>query len=365
MNIKRRTLLSSLAILTTAFPGRAFAAPTREDFERRLKFVMEHDKLSGLHALLVSQRGKIIFEHYEPGEDEDRSGKQLGIVNFAPDVPHDLRSVTKGVVSLLYGIALAEGKVPSPDAKLYAQFPEYADLASQPGRDRLTIAHVLSMTMGIEWDELNVPYGDPRNSEDAMDDAPDRYRYILSLPITGEPGTQWLYCGGATALLARLIARGTGMPLLDYARRTLFEPMGLGPADWAQSKDGEPIAASGLRLLPQDMLKVGQLVLAGGEWLGRRFVSKEWVTKSTTPIVAIDQSRSYGYHWYMGNVAPSGGSQRRHWIGGFGWGGQRLFVLPELDLVVAINCGNYRKSGREQNEVTGAILVAVVLPLVS
>jgi len=155
------------------------------------------------------------------------------------------------------------------------------------------------------------------------------------------------------------------MPLLEYARRTLFEPMGFGPVDWAQGKDGEPFAASGLRLLPQDMLKVGQLVLAGGDWSGRRLVPTEWVKKITTPIVGIDRYRSYGYHWYMGDVGPPGGSQQHHWIGGIGWGGQRLFVVPDLDLVIAINCGNYDRSPQEQNRVTSTIFVAVVLPLVS
>jgi len=106
------------------------------------------------------------------------------------------------------------------------------------------------------------------------------------------------------------------MPLLEYARRTLFEPMGFGPVAWAQGKDGEPFAASGLRLLPQDMLKVGQLVLAGGDWLGRRLVPTAWVKKITTPLIRIDRYRSYGYQWYMGDVAPSGGSQQHHWIGG-------------------------------------------------
>jgi CubicO group peptidase (beta-lactamase class C family) len=365
MDLERRTLLGSMAVLMTASGRGAFAAPRPADFERRLALVTEHDKLSGLHALLVSQHGRLIFEHYQPGEDQDRYGKQLGTVTFAPDIAHDLRSVTKGVVGLLYGIALAEGKVPPPEAKLYAQFPEYADLATQPGRDKLTIAHVLGMTMGLRWDELSIPYGDPRNSETAMDAAPDRYRYILSLPIAGEPGEKWLYCGGATALLGHLIARGTGMPLLEFARRTLFQPMGFGPADWAQGEDGEPFAASGLRLLPQDMLKVGKLVLAGGDWLGRRLVAAEWVKRITTPIVGIDRSRSYGYHWYMGNVAPVGGSQSHHWIGGIGWGGQRLFVFPDLELVIAINCGNYRKSPEEQNRVSGTIIAAVVLPLVS
>src|SRR5262252_9551219 len=167
MRLKRRMLLGAGVVLMTAPARRAFAAGTSADFERRLALVAEHDKLSGLHALLVSQHGKVIFEHYQPGEDETRSDQQLGVVDFGPTVPHDLRSVTKGVVALLYGIALAEGKVPPPEAKLYAQFPKYADLGLQPGRDKLTIAHALSMTMGLEWDESSVPYGDARNSETA------------------------------------------------------------------------------------------------------------------------------------------------------------------------------------------------------
>jgi len=366
VRLKRRMILGAGVVLLTAPARRALAvAATAADFERRLALVTEHDKLSGLHALLVSQRGKVIFEHYHPGEDETRSGKQLGVVDFAPTVPHDLRSVTKCVVGLLYGIALADGKVPPPDAKLYAQFPKYADLAAQTGRDKLSVAHVLRMTMGLEWDELSVPYGDPRNGETAMNAAPDRYRYILSLPIAGEPGLKWVYCGAATALLGHLIARGTSMPLLEYARRVLFDPMEFGPVEWAQGQDGEPHAASGLRLLPRDMLKIGQLVLATGAWQSRQLVPAAWVEKITTPIVEADRYRSYGYHWYMGDVVPAGQSRPRHWIGGFGWGGQRLFVLPDLDLVIAINCGNSRKSLEEQNRVTGSLLMAVVLPLVS
>jgi len=153
-------------------------------------------------------------------------------------VLHDLRSVSKSVVGLVYGIALAAGKVSSPEAKLYDQFPEHVDLANQPGRDRLTIHHVLSMTLGLEWDELTVPYGDPRNSENAMEAAPDRFRFILDRPITDAPGAKWTYCGGATALLGRLISKGTGDALHDYARRVLFEPLGFGPSEWSVGSDG-------------------------------------------------------------------------------------------------------------------------------
>ena len=103
--------------------------------------------------------------------------------------------------------------MPPPEAPLFSAFPEYADLAGKEGRDRLTIQHVLTMTMGTDWDESSLPYSDPRNSEIAMDNAPDRYRYILERRVVDTPGAHWTYCGGATALLARIIAKGTGKTL--------------------------------------------------------------------------------------------------------------------------------------------------------
>jgi CubicO group peptidase (beta-lactamase class C family) len=357
----RRHVLAGLGATLIATP-RAFAAPSPEQIGQRLAQVQQDGKVSGLHALLVSQGGKLVFEHYGQGDDEAAGRGRLGTVVFGPDVPHDLRSVTKGVMGLIYGIALAAGKVPPPEAKLYEQFPDYADLASQPGRDRLTIHHALSMTLGLDWDELTVPYVDPRNAETAMEASPDRFRFILERPIVGEPGASWTYCGGATALLGRLIARGTGEPLLAYCRRVLFGPMGFGPVAWAQGKDGEYRAASGLRLLPRDLLKIGHLVRAGGEWNGDQIVPRDWVMRATIPAVAIADGRRYGYHWYLGAHAAAGSQRREPWIGGIGWGGQRLYVFPALDLVVAQHCGNYNKPGTEQRRINDAIISEVVLP---
>ena len=331
------------------------------DFTARLAEMQRDGRVSGLHTLLVSRGGRLLFEYYGQGEDESW-GTPLGKVTFGPTVLHDLRSVSKSVVGMLYGIALADGKVPAPEAKLYDQFPEYPDLAAQPGRGRITVAHVLSMTLGTEWDELTIPYGDPRNSEIAMEMAPDRYRFVLDRPIVDEPGVKWTYNGGATALLGQLIAKGTGDKLPDYARRVLFDPMGFGPSEWSVGSDGEPRAASGLRLLPRDMLKIGQIALAGGMWNGKEVVPTEWVKRAMTAVVAIDRGRSYGYHWYLGDVTVGAPPRALHWVGGIGWGGQRLFAFPALDLVVAMNCGNYRKSGMEQSRVNGVVLIEVVLP---
>jgi CubicO group peptidase (beta-lactamase class C family) len=209
---RRQAILGMGAALMMSVAKQTAAADG--DFAARLADMQRDGRVSGLHALLVSRGGRTLFEYYGVGEDESW-GRPLGEVTFGPTVLHDLRSVTKSMVGMLYGIALADGKVPPPEARLYDQFPEYPDLASQPGRDRITVAHALSMTMGTEWDELTFPYSDPRNSEIKMEAAPDRYRYILALPIVAEPGSKWTYCGGATALLGRLIAKGTGERLTD------------------------------------------------------------------------------------------------------------------------------------------------------
>ena len=156
-NLTRRRLLAALGGgVIAARPARA--QPSSEDIDRRLTQAQQDGRISGLHALLVSRGGNLLFEYYGRGQDESW-GRPLGNVIFAADVLHDLRSVSKSVVGLVYGIALAAGKVPPPEAKLYEQFPQYADLAAQSGRDRLTIHHVLSMTLGFEWDELTIPYG--------------------------------------------------------------------------------------------------------------------------------------------------------------------------------------------------------------
>jgi CubicO group peptidase (beta-lactamase class C family) len=359
---RRQTVLGMGA--TVMITGAKSAGAAEGDLARRLAEMERDGRVVGLHMLLVSKGGRLLLEHYGTGADESW-GKQLGTVTFGPTVLHDLRSVSKSIVGMLYGIALADGKVPPPQAKLYEQFPEYADLARQPGRERLTIAHVLSMTLGFEWDELTIPYGDPRNSENAMELSPDRYRYVLDRPIAGEPGVKWTYNGGCTALLGRLITKGTGEKLHDYARRALFDPLGLGPTEWSNGLQGEEAAASGLRMRATDLLRVGQLVLAGGAWQGKQIVPQAWLQQSTTPAVTIEGPFRYGWHWYLSDFAIGSQSRSERMISGIGWGGQRLVLVPALDLVVAMNAGNYRKPGSEQRRVATALLSELILPAVA
>lgn len=291
-------------------------------------------RLPGLHAVIVRHEGETLAEAYFPGEDE-RWGQALGRRAHGPDSLHDIRSVTKSVVGLLYGIALSEGKVPSPEASLLEQFPDYADLAADPMRRAITVGHALSMMMGTEWSE-DLPYSDPRNSEIAMELAEDRYRFALDRPMVSKPGAVWTYNGGAVALIGKLIADGTGMDLEAYAKKVLFDPLGIDTFEWVRGGDGVPSAASGLRLTAPGLARLGDLVVQNGRWEGRQIVPAEWLATSFAPQADAADRLRYGYLWWL-----AGWGDPPAWVAGFGNGGQRLTVQPGIDLVLVVMAGNY------------------------
>ncbi len=311
------------------------------DLEARLDNLVTSGRAWNLHGVVILRKGALVLERYDAGEDEIW-GDPIGRVAFGPDTQHDLRSVTKSILGLLYGVALAQGKVPAPERPLLEAFPEYAELATDPRHKRLTIAHALTMSLGLEWNE-DIPYQDPANSEIQMELAPDRYRYIFSRPFVADPGTRWIYGAAATTLIGKLIQKGTGQSLPNFARAALFDPIGVGATAWTNGLNGEPAASSGLRMTPRDLARIGQLILNGGQWEGHPVVPAEWLEKSFQPYLAVDEFRRYGYFWYLGDLQYGNPPNRpiAHWIGAFGYGGQRLFVLPELDIAVAITAGNY------------------------
>jgi CubicO group peptidase (beta-lactamase class C family) len=304
------------------------------ELERQLDKAFQAQELAGLHSVLIIHQGDILAEKYFPGNDANW-GVPLGTVQPDASSLHDLRSVTKSITSMLYGIALDEGSVPELDESLIAHFPEYGDLASDAQRRKMLVRHALTMQMGIEWNE-DLPYTDPRNSEIAMELAVDRYRYVLGQPIVSAPGCEWVYNGGAAALIAGLITRGTGKPLDVYAREKLFTPLGIETFDWHLGSDGVPSAASGLRLNVHDMAKIAELILKKGRWEGKQIISADWLEQSLTPQTTLIDGLRYGYYWFL---APAGDPP--HWFVGAGNGGQRLYINPGLDLIVVIFAGNY------------------------
>ncbi|HVE53044.1 MAG TPA: serine hydrolase [Ramlibacter sp.] len=311
------------------------------DLPARLAQGVRSGELANLHAVFVARRGRLAVESYFEGTD-DRRGTPLGKVAFSPTTLHDVRSISKSVVGLLYGIALADGKVPALDTPVIDAFPAYAELARDGRLRDIRMAHVLSMTMGLDWNE-DLPYTDRRNSEVAMELSPDRYRYVLDRPVVSAPGERWRYSGGATALLGHLVARGTGLPLLEFARARLFTPMGIEHVEWIPGTNGEAAAASGLRMRAGDLAKVGQLVLQRGAWDGRALVPADWIAASMVPRTTAFEGVQYGFHWYV--VPGPGGTFASM---GFGLGGQRLVAIPAQDLVYVIYMGNYYRADQLQ-----------------
>jgi len=322
----------------------------------RLNEIVSEGRTPDLHAVVAIRHGDVILEHYGAGQDF-AWGDPLGVITFGPSTLHDVRSITKSVVGLLYGIALADGLVPETDEPLLPHFPEYSDLAADPHRSRLTVEHALTMTLGLEWNE-DVPYNTVANSEIAMEIAPDRYRYVFERAIAEAPGTTWRYCGGATALLGKLIAKGSGTPLEEFARERLFEPLGIATFDWMCGNDGVPSAASGLRLATPDLARIGRLVLARGGWNARELVPPSWVDRMLTYAVTIGGWFGYGYQWYVSAISTPDGTWHP-WFGALGNGGQRLDVVPDLDLVVAFAAGAY--DAEDTFAMTMSVLEDVIL----
>ena len=298
----------------------------------------------GVHAILIEREGKLIYEEYFDGFDE-RWGQPLGRISMTAGMKHDLRSVTKSVVSALVGIAHGEGSIPSLDRPLVQWFPEYPELDT-PERRRVTLAHVLSMTSGFEWNE-DVPYNDPRNDEIRMTRDPQPLRYALSRPFTDDPGSEYKYNGGLTQVMAAILVRAAKTSLQEYARTKLFEPLGITDVEWVGDLAGMPAAASGLRLRARDLAKFGSLYLHGGKWNGKQIIPKGWVDLSTRrqfrfrPRAGADAGGEFGYGyfwWYSCYPSAAGLIEARTAVGN---GQQRVFVLPGLNMVVTIFAGRY------------------------
>jgi CubicO group peptidase (beta-lactamase class C family) len=170
-----------------------------------------------------------------------------------------------------------------------------------------------------------------------MELADDRYRFVLDRPMAHEPGTQWTYNGGATAIIAKLIADGTGMPIDAYAKQKLFDPLGITEFEWIKGADGVPSAASGLRMTTHDLAKIGQMVMDGGKSAGTQIVPEAWIEAALTPHAKTDELR-YGYFWWL---APEGDPPI--WAAGFGNGGQRLWINKRGGLVMVVFAGNYNQ----------------------
>jgi CubicO group peptidase (beta-lactamase class C family) len=296
---------------------------------------LENWKEANVHSVLVVRHGSLVFEHYFSGADE-KHGTKLGEVAFGPQTQHDVRSVTKSIVALLLGIAVDRGWVAGIDQPVLSFFPEYADLRT-PEKDRITLRHLLTMSAGLRWNEDN--NDDPNNSDSLLDAAPDRYRFVLEQPVVAPAGEVYTYNGGGTALIAAVLQKATGKPIEELARTLLFEPLEITDVEWNRWDDGTAKPNSGLRMRPRDLARIGQLVLSRGAWNGKQIVPASWVDAATAPQINGAGLFFYGYKFRLGRSFVHG--REVDWAAAWGLGGQRVFIVPALDLVVVVTAGLY------------------------
>lgn len=351
----------AVVVAALAIVGGAQAQPIERPALAALEQKIRSGEIAGVHSVIAMKGGETVAEWYFEGADQAR-GRRLGVVQFGPETLHDVRSVTKSVVALLVGIAVEEGAIKSLDAPALDYFPDYADLQT-PERRRITVRHLLTMGSGLHWDEETYPYTDPRNSEIAMDRAPDPYRYVLSQAIEVPPGARFKYSGGDVAVMAAILTRATKTPLDAYAEAKLFRPLGIAKVEWHRDAKGVPYAASGLRLTPRDMAKIGRTMLQGGRWDGRQVVPAAWVKTSIQPHARVEPDpkcgTQYGYFWWL--YAGCQLTPPQAWAAAVGNGGQRIVVVPQRDIVIVMTSGLYDQPGQRQTAsatVTGLLAAA-------
>ena len=299
-----------------------------------------------IHGLLIAHRGKLVVEEYFHGHHRD--------------LPHDSRSAGKSLGSVLLGIALHQGALASVDQPVYSFFGGVQAFENpDPRKERMTVKHLVTMSSGFHCHDDN--YDNPGN-EDTMqsqDEQPDWYRYTLDLPMVREPGEAGAYCTAGINLVGGVLRKATGRSLPRFFQEELAEPLDIPYYQMNLSPTYRGYMGGGIRLRPRDFLKLGQLYLDGGVWNGQRIVSEDWVRESSAPQASLYADGDYGFAWWRQSYEVRGRTIETYYASGNG--GQLLFVVPELDLTVMIQAGNYG-DGRTRNQFRDRYMGEFILP---
>ena len=304
-----------------------------------------------VHSVLLYQRGRLVLEEYFYGYGVQR--------------PHQLRSATKSVVSALAGIAIDRGALSGVDEKVLPQM-RYASYANPDTRKAaITLGDLLAMSPGLDCNDHS---SNSPGRETVIDDKPDWVKATLDLPMIHTPGTKAYYCSGGVAVVGRLIENVVHMRLPEYAQTRLFGPLGIARADWKWNYDltNADKEYSQIHLRPRDMLKLGVLFADGGRWHGRQVISEAWVRTSLAEHSHVDNV-SYGYFWWRPwlNVQTPTGPQHVNVIAAEGNGGQKIYLVPQYDLVAVFTGGGYNAPSTPPNTIMANIVLPALMKAAS
>lgn len=267
---------------------------------------------------------------------------------------HTMQSVSKTVTSIIVGVAITRGDF---KAGLDTPLLHYFDVSKVKNVDdrkrRITLRHVLTMTTGLDWNE-EVAYDDPKNDASLMEATEDWVQYVVDRPMAHDPGKVFNYSSGVTELLAHIFEQETGKDIEQYGAQYLFAPLGI-EHFWKRTPLGVIDTEGGLFLKNSDLAKIGYLFLHGGLWEGKQILTKEWVQESVSPFTDAEGQYKYGFKWWL---LPRTDRQSFVWMAR-GFGGQRLMVFPEEDMIAVFTAWEILKDEATDRDLVNRILPAV------
>jgi len=253
-------------------------------------------------------------------------------------------------------VAIDQNYIQGVENKLFSFFPKYSNLNNSQ-KEKITLHHLLSMTSGLQWNKND--YSSRENDLIQLFYVADPIKYILEKSVKYEPGTQFYYNGGNTNLLGEIIKIKTGS-LVDFADKNLFQPLGITEYEWDYINPQIIHASGNLKLRPRDMAKFGYLYINEGIWNEKRILSKNWIFESTKEHISFFSSSwsdGYGYQLWLKTYSINSTLFKSYFAAG--WGGQKIIVFPEKQLVVVFTGGNY--VGQEPSD---EILTRFILPAI-
>jgi CubicO group peptidase (beta-lactamase class C family) len=274
-----------------------------------------------VHSVVVARRGKLVLEEYFFGS--------------SPDLPHDLRSASKTFTGIMAGVASDQGRI-DVTTRVWPLFPADSNINPDPRKATITLGQLLTHSSGLACDDNDD--NSPGNENKTAQESQDYYHHTLDLPIARDPGTLYAYCSMGMNLAGGAIASATRSWLPEFFDRYLARPLGITHYHMNLMPDGQGYSGGGVKMLPRDLLKFGQLYLNGGVWNGQRLLSESWVRRSTENQSA-GAGATDGYGWHRTTLKINGRDYQEYEANGNG--GQFLIVVPELELAVVFTAGNY------------------------
>jgi CubicO group peptidase (beta-lactamase class C family) len=351
-------LLSQSALSQSTNDGLSIVDPAQEGFSTQrlaeMQKAIQAGDFKAITSVVIAHDGKIIYEHYF-----DSDGAE-GLRNT--------RSATKTITGTLVGLAIDRHLLPGVDARVMDYFSDKQPVENpDPRKNNITVEDLLTMSSLLECDDENQF---SRGNEERMYLLEDWAKFTLDLPIRGFPawvpkpkdspyGRSWQYCTAGPTTLGVLLERAVKRPLPEFARDSLFAPLGISPSkvQWQFQPLGAAMTGGGLGLRSRDLLKFAQLYLNGGTWNGNRILSADWVKASVTPHANARQDTDYGYLWWL-QTFHSGGRDWSSW-GMYGAGGNKVVVFPDQQVVAVITTTNYHVQGA--SALTDKLIVDYVL----